>query len=495
MFLALISGGNANNGVNAGAFYANTNNTASNANTNIGAHLMRINFKKHKPCRSAKNNNSLINCIGSESEDSASALQNVKRLNNIYDKICTLDNLKLAYQNARKGKVKSYGVLAFEKDIEGNLTKLLGDLKKLNFKTSKYNTFILNEYGKDRVISRLPFYPDRIVHHLLMLELEQVWCNIFIRDTYACIKGRGIHDGLKRLNEALKNNDTIYCLKIDVRKFYPSIDHDILKTIIRKKIKDERLLFVLDEIIDSAEGVPIGNYLSQYFANLYLAYFDHYMKEVQQVKYYFRYADDIVVLHSDKKYLHALLVNISDYMVNDLKLNLKGNYQVFPTDKRGIDFLGYVSYSTHIKLRKSIKQRMFRNIKNITAGNIAQKTSAYNGWLKYCNSTNLKARYISMIKKRFSELGIKYDTENLLGEKIKIAKVIGKEIIVKAYKLTKSKYEKTEHCLTIQVEINGEDKIIFTGSNALKKQIEQVNIDDFPFITTIENINETYQFT
>jgi len=456
---------------------------------------MQLNFRKHKPCHLAKNNNSLNYCIGSESEDSVSALQNVKRLNNIYDKICTLDNLKIAYQNARKGKVKSYGVLAFEKDIEGNLDNLLDDLKNLKFKTSTYSTFTINEYGKDRLISRLPFYPDRIVHHLLMLELEQIWCNIFIRDTYACIKGRGIHNGLKRLNEALKNNDTKYCLKIDVRKFYPSIDHDILKSIIRKKIKDEKLLFALDEVIDSAEGVPIGNYLSQYFANLYLAYFDHYMKEVQAVKYYFRYADDIVVLHSDKKYLHALLVNISDYMINDLKLNLKGNYQIFPTDKRGVDFLGYVSRSTHIKLRKSIKQRMFRNIKNITADNVKQQTAAYYGWLKHCNSANLKAKYILMIQKRFSELGIKYETENLLGDKIKIAKIIGKEIIVKAYKLTKSKYENTDYCLMIQIELNGESKVVFTGSTALKAQIEQVNKDDFPFATIIQSVNETYQFT
>lgn len=494
MFQALIASGNANNGSNAGAFYANTNNTASNANANIGAHLMQLNYKKHKPCHSAKNINN-ENCIGNESEDSVCALQHVKRIGNIYDNLCTLDNLKIAYQNAKKGKAKSYGVIAFERNLEDNLNTLLNGLTTLQFKTSKYSNFTLNEYGKDRLISRLPFYPDRIVHHLLMLVLEPIWCNIFIRDTYACIKGRGIHDGLKRLNTALKNTDTQYCLKIDVRKFYPSIDHDILKSIIRKKIKDEKILTVLDEVIDSADGVPIGNYLSQYFANLYLAYFDHYMKEVQGVKYYFRYADDIVILHSDKAYLQGLLVNISDYMVSNLNLQLKRNYQVFPTDKRGIDFLGYVSYTTHIKLRKSIKQRMFRRIKSITPENCKQKMAAYNGWLKHCNSTNLRQKYISMITKRFSELGIKYEADSLTGEKIKIAKVIGKEITVKAYKVTKSKYEKTNHCLTIQIELNGECKVIFTGSTALKSQIEQVSKEDFPFTATIESINETYQFT
>ena len=177
--------------------------------------------------------------------------------------MCTIENLELAYKNARKGKRHTYGVIEFEKDKDVNLIKLQKDLLSLDFKTSEYQNFTINEYGKDRLISRLPFYPDRIVHHLLMLKLEPVWCSIFVRDTYACIKGRGIHDGLKRVKSDLKDvEETRYCLKIDVKKFYPSIDHDILKSIVRKKIKDKKLLFVLDEIIDSAPGVPIGNYLS-----------------------------------------------------------------------------------------------------------------------------------------------------------------------------------------------------------------------------------------
>ena len=172
--------------------------------------------------------------------------------------MCTIENLEIAYKNARKGKRNTYGVIEFEKNKDENLLKLQENLLSLKFKTSEYKNFTVNEYGKDRLISRLPFYPDRIVHHLLMLVLKPIWCSLFIRDTYACINGRGIHDGLKRVKESLKNvKETKYCLKIDVRKFYPTIDHGILKMIIRKKIKDERLLYVLDEIIDSAPGVPI----------------------------------------------------------------------------------------------------------------------------------------------------------------------------------------------------------------------------------------------
>ena len=419
----------------------------------------------------------------------------MKRIGNMFDKMCTIENLELAYKNARKGKLRSYGVKLFEQNKEANLLKLQNDLLNLNFKTSEYSNFIMNEYGKDRLISRLPFYPDRIVHHLLMLELEKVWGKIFVRDTYACIKTRGIHDGLKRLRRNLMDvENTTYCLKIDVKKFYPSIDHDILKSIIRKKIKDKKLLFILDEIIDSAPGVPIGNYLSQYFANLYLAYFDHYMKEVQQVKYYQRYADDIVILHSNKPYLHAILINISDYFNENLKLTVKHNYQVFPVSTRGIDYLGYKSFHSHTLLRKSIKKRLFKALKNTKSDNLSLKMTAYNGWLKHCNSRNLKTKIQIMNEKRFGDLGVKVEVDTLTGDSIKIAKVIGKEIVVKGFKVTKSKYEKTEHCLTIQIEHGGETKVIFTGSGMLRKQIEQIDKKDFPFLATIANINDTYQF-
>lgn len=494
MFQALISGGNANNGANAGAFYANTNNTASNTNANIGSHLCN-DILKHIPCRLAKNIN-FNSVLVAICENSEKRLAQLKRINNLYDQNCTIDRLKEAYLNAKKGKSKSYGVVQFEKEIDNNLTNLQVDLYNLRFRTSEYSNFTLNEYGKERLISRLSFYPDRIVHHWLMLMLEPVWQKIFIRDTYACIKKRGIHDGLKRLKEFLKDKkNTAYCLKIDVRKFYPSIDHDILKAIIRKKIKDNKLLFTLDEIIDSAPGVPIGNYLSQYFANLYLAYFDHYIKEVQQVKYYQRYADDIVILHEDKAYLHALLVNISDYLENNLNLHVKGNYQVFPVASRGIDFLGYKTYHTHSLIRKSIKQRMFKRLKNITPENYKLKTSAYNGWLTHANAYRLRSKYYSMIAKRFSDMGIKIDIDTMTGEKIKIAKIIGKEILVKSYKITESKFDNSKHCLTMQIEFCEENKVLFTGSQYLLKQLQQIKAEDFPFYAKIELINESYQLT
>lgn len=251
------------------------------------------------------------------------------------------------------------------------------------YKTSQYKTFIIHK-PKEREIFKLPYWPDRITHHAIMNVLEPIWKTVFISHTYSCIKGRGIKRAVDDIKHDLKKypNQTKYCLKLDIRKFYPSIDHDILKEIIRKKIKDTQLLKILDEIIDSSPGVPIGNYLSQYFANLYLTYFDHWVKEVCKVKFYYRYADDIVVLSDSKEFLHNCLIAFKFYLKYNLKLQIKPNYQVFPVDARGIDFLGYVFRHTHIRLRKSIKKRMFRAKK-------VQGVISYQGWLKPCNSTHL----------------------------------------------------------------------------------------------------------
>lgn len=278
----------------------------------------------------------------------------MKRTGNLYDKICSLDNLIDADEKARKGKLKSHGVKKHDENRFENLNKLREILCTCTYKTSKYDIFKIYE-PKERDIYRLPYYPDRIVHHAIMNILEPIWVSVFTKDTYSCIKKRGIHLAANNIKKILKNDPdgTVFCLKLDIKKFYPSIDHDVLKLIIRRKLKDKKLLSLLDEIIDSADGVPIGNYLSQYFANLYLAYFDHWVKEELNVKYYFRYADDIVILSSNKILLSKLMVNIKEYM-EYLKLNIKDNWQIFPVNSRGLDFLGYVFYHTHTKMRKSI---------------------------------------------------------------------------------------------------------------------------------------------
>jgi len=312
----------------------------------------------------------------------------MKRFNNLFEKICDLNNLRIADLKARKGKIRSYGVRHHDLNRDNNIHELHKELVKGTFKTSQYSVFdIVSDAGKKRTIYRLPYYPDRILHHAILNILEPIWVSIFTSDTYSCIKNRGIHAIVRKLKRDIKDdNNTKYCLKLDITKFYPSIDHEILKQIIRKKIKDKRLLSLLDEIIDSAPGVPIGNYLSQFFANIYLTYFDHYIKEVKKVKYYYRYADDIVILHGERVYLHDILNDIKTYFCENLKLQVKSNYQVFPVQARGIDFVGYVFYHTHILLRKRIKQNFAKYIKKHKC---TIKQCPQYGWAIHCNSVNL----------------------------------------------------------------------------------------------------------
>ena len=322
----------------------------------------------------------------------------MKRVGNIFEKVISLENLRLADEKARKGKLHSYGVQLHDKNREANLLALHESLKNGTFKTSKYHVFKIYE-PKEREIFRLPYYPDRILHHAIMNILEPIWVSVFNKNTYSCIKNRGIHACAKDVKHTLKMDvaGTRYCLKIDVRKFYPSIDHEILKQVVRRKIKDSRLLALLDEIIDSVpSGVPIGNYLSQYFANLFMAYFDHWLKETKGVKYYWRYADDIVILAPNKDVLHSLLHEIRAYLRDNLKLKVKRNYQVFPVDSRGIDFLGYVFYHSHTLLRKSIKQKLCRRVAKLNKRKVAPTKEQYKqqicswwGWCKYCDSIHL----------------------------------------------------------------------------------------------------------
>lgn len=324
----------------------------------------------------------------------------MKRIGNLFDKVISLENLRLADEKARKGKTKSYGVKVHDKHREANILRLHQMLKDGEYHTSDYFVFKVFE-PKERDIYRLPYYPDRILHHAVMNVLEPIWVNLMISETCACIKGRGISKAREYMQKYLKDKEGAkYCLKMDIKKFYPSIDHDCLKQIIRRKIKDDRLLQLLDEIIESAEGVPIGNYLSQYFANLYLAYLDHNIKEKLRIKYYARYADDMVLLSSNKEELSEALDYIKEELRN-LKLELKGNEQIFPVadnryDKkgRGVDFVGFVFYHEHTRLRKSIKKNFCKKCRSIEKELLIPKEyrmdiSPWLGWIKYSDSNNL----------------------------------------------------------------------------------------------------------
>ncbi len=315
----------------------------------------------------------------------------MKRISNVYHRIVSMENLIEADQKAQKGKSRQYGVILHNRNKEANLILLQRWLEFKTYRTSTYDVFKVFE-PKERTVYRLPFFPDRIAHHAIMNILEPIFVATFTADTYSCIKERGIHRLQRKLEADLRDlPGTKYCLKLDIKQFYPSVDHATLKGLLRRKFKDPDLLWLLDEIIDSAPGLPIGNYLSQYLANFYLSYFDHWIKEEKRIRYYYRYADDLVILAPDKDQLHQLLSDIR-LQLAELRLEVKDNYQVFPVDARGIDFVGYVFYHTHTRIRKHIKQSFARKL---ARNPYHASKSSYLGWLGHCDAKNLTQKLLA----------------------------------------------------------------------------------------------------
>ena len=312
----------------------------------------------------------------------------MKRVGNLYDKIYDIENIREAHRNARKRKTHYKEVKEVDADVDKYCYDIQAMLRDKTFVNGKYEVFKKTEKGKEREIYKLPYFPDRIIHHAIMQVLEPIWKKTLIADTYQSIKGRGIHKAKNKIQPLLRKYKVQYALKMDIKKFYPSIDNGILKQILRKKLKCKDTLWLLDVIVDSTTGVPIGNYLSQYFGNLYLTYVDHEVKEKLGVRYYFRYCDDIVVLDNSKEKLHNIRVDVAS-RVAKLKLVLKDNYQVQRIDDRGLDFLGYRMFHTYTLLRPRVA-------KGLKKANRAESLASYNGWVVSSSGYNL-AKYKGIV--------------------------------------------------------------------------------------------------
>lgn len=354
----------------------------------------------------------------------------MKRYGNLYQKICSMDNLKEAHRNARKGKGWYAEVKEVDTHLEEYLTKLQEMLVNHTYHTSHYEKFIRKENGKEREIFKLPYFPDRICQWAILQVIEPYLLRNMTSNTYSAIPGKGIHAALHDVQEAMRKDvpNCQFCFKLDVRHFYPSINHAILKAKFRKLFKDAELLWLLDEIIDSIStasiedmrniwlldedidpetGIPIGNYLSQYCGNFYLSSFDHWLKEKMHVKHAFRYMDDIVIFGSSKEALHKLQKEVKRYFKTELHLTVKGNWQIFPTYVRGLDFVGYRSFLNFTLLRKSscksFKQKMNSIRKKTENGQMVRYSewcsiNSYKGWLKHCDSYRLQAKYIAPVQ-------------------------------------------------------------------------------------------------
>lgn len=363
----------------------------------------------------------------------------------LFNSICSMDNLYRAYQNAKSGKGWYKEVKQIEKRPFYYLAGLQYMLKNHLFKTSEYEIFILNEGKKKRDVYKLPFFPDRIAQWAILQIIEPFLVANMTADTYSAIPGKGIQpivndlrgyyktkrvDGKKKsvwVPSILLSDEenTRYCYKIDLHHYYQSINHKVLKQKFRKVFKDPELLWLLDEIADSINtateedlielslsgeievdpntGIPIGNYMSQYSGNFYLSSFDHWVKEELHVKHYYRYMDDVVIFASSKEELHEIHRKVTAYTRDYLHLNIKGNYQIFPTKVRGVDFVGYRFFGEYTLLRKSTAinfKRKMRACRKKMENNIPPTYSewcsfnSYKGWLGNCDSYRLFKKYM-----------------------------------------------------------------------------------------------------
>lgn len=329
----------------------------------------------------------------------------MKRQGYLYEKIYDIENIKLAIWKASEKKRKQKRVKAILNNTDyyaRQIQKLLITKRYVPGKP-KIKAIRDGTSGKIRTIHKPNFYPDQIIHWALMLQLDRVILKGMYEYSCGSIPKRGTSYGQKIIRKWIEvdSRNTKYCLKMDVEKFYPSIDNKILKSMFRRKIKDKDCLWLIDIIINSNKGQPIGFYTSQWFANFFLEELDHLIKERLGVKYYVRYVDDLVLLGPNKKKLHKVRIAVEAYL-KSIKLTLKDNWQVFRMNSRALDFLGLKFYRDKTTLRKRNALRTRRRVRKIQKkGYLNEKDASavisYWGWIKRSNSFYFYHKYVKPV--------------------------------------------------------------------------------------------------
>lgn len=328
----------------------------------------------------------------------------MKRIGYIYDKICSKDNIRQAAINASRNKRSKQPIKRILENIDKYVDLVHELLITKSYVPSPYVESIIKDglSKKERVIHKPRFFPDQIIHWSLMQQIQPIlsrgmydWCS-------ASVKSRGTHHAKKACEKWIRGDraNTKYCLKIDVKKYYPNINIHILKEKFRRLIKDKDVLWLIDSIIDSHnQGLPIGNYTSQWFANFYLQDTDHYIKEKLGVKYYIRYMDDLVMFGPNKRKLRQVLLKVKEKLESE-KLMIKGNYQIFNIEKRKLDFCGFVFTRNKTFVRKRITKNMLRQyVKFIKTRSLhsARSLMSYYGWILHSDSYILYKKYYGKI--------------------------------------------------------------------------------------------------
>ena len=335
-----------------------------------------------------------------------------KTLKKVFDKKLTYLKLTEAYERASKNKRNRNDVIFYSMDLETNLMNLYKDIKIGKYKHGEYKVFTVME-PKERTIKALPFR-DRIVHQWYIEEfIIPYFVPKFINDTFACIKDRGTHKAVERIQKYMRimkrNYGHYYIIKFDIKKYFFNIDRDILFDILSRQIKDYKLLdFTRNLLFDSDEkkGIPIGNYTSQYFANIYLNELDHYIKDELHIKYYTRYMDDFIILIQKKEDAKVIMEKVRKFLKNELNLDLNDKSGYYPNEL-GADFCGYRIYETHILLRKRSVKKIKKLVKYVNEKydnnsldfeKFRQQFNSWRGHAKHANSYKLRKKYFDMIK-------------------------------------------------------------------------------------------------
>lgn len=275
----------------------------------------------------------------------------MKRLGFLYEKICDIDNVYKAIDKVTEGRRnhKACKRILDNKEFYANLLqdRLLNETYKLG---SSGHFMLTSKEGKVRKITVPRLFPDQVVHWSVCLVLKDLFSKGMYSHCIGSVEGRGGMAGKKYIDHIYATDKKIkYCMKLDIKQFYPSVKHDKLKSLFRKKIKDNQALRLLDAIVDSGgdEGLPIGFYTSQWFANFYLEELDHFIKEKLRIRHYVRYVDDMVMFDTNKRKLRKAKLAIDEFfIVNDYGLTIKENWQVWRLHSRPLDFLGYKFYKT-----------------------------------------------------------------------------------------------------------------------------------------------------
>lgn len=328
-----------------------------------------------------------------------------------YHKLISIESLFQAWDEFKKGKRKKSDVQLFERDLEDNLFDLHYQLKSKTYRHGSYQEFYVND-PKRRHIHKASV-ADRIVHHLLYKYLYKMLDKTFIYDSYSCRLNKGTHKVVKRLEyfaRRASENYTRDCfaLKCDIKKFFANVDHEILINLLRAKVSDRNIIWLLEQVIssfssedDQKKGIPLGNLTSQIFANIYLNELDKFIKHKLKIKYYLRYADDFMIIASDKNFLLPCIDTSQQFLRDNLLLELHPKKITIRKLSWGIDFLGYIVLPYHILPRTKTKRRMFKKIDTrareyykgaIDKFSLDQTLASYAGYLSHANGYELTGK-------------------------------------------------------------------------------------------------------